>query len=199
MHDVLIHHCGHCGQGLAPSGSGRPRRFCSPACKQAAYRARSSVVTTPQQTPVRSFWRTRPRPCRAAPVLPTWLEPYLVCPLIREHRGLHRALVGPAKEGEVRPYWAAWRDNSWVRGQWEEPGPVELFSACSRCLLPFGHTGACLATPYVWTDEIGPTAPDRTLDRVMRVRLCFPSPDIAVPRWHPLDLVAVERLVRGME
>lgn len=185
MSDVLIHHCVHCGKDLASSRSGRPRRFCSPACRQAAYRARG-VVTAPQQTPKHSFWRTRPRPCRATPGLPSRMHPYLVCPLVRGHQGLHRALVGPAR-GAVRLYWAGWRDDSWSgAGGWEEPGPVDLFSACSRCLLPLGHTGPCLDTAYVWTDEVGPTVLDRTLDRMVRMRLSFPSPDIAVPRWHPL-------------
>jgi len=31
--------CTHCGADLAQATRGRPRRFCSPACKQAAYRA----------------------------------------------------------------------------------------------------------------------------------------------------------------
>jgi hypothetical protein len=32
---------GACGQPLSPGGTGRPGRYCSAACRQAAYRARS--------------------------------------------------------------------------------------------------------------------------------------------------------------
>lgn len=33
--------CVHCGAPLRQPASGRPRRYCSPACKQAAYRHRA--------------------------------------------------------------------------------------------------------------------------------------------------------------
>ena len=36
--------CEHCGARLAQSSTGRPRRFCSTACKQAAYRGRVTKV-----------------------------------------------------------------------------------------------------------------------------------------------------------
>ena len=32
--------CARCGKPLMTGGPGRPRRFCTDACKQAAYRAR---------------------------------------------------------------------------------------------------------------------------------------------------------------
>ncbi|MBA0047326.1 MerR family transcriptional regulator [Mycobacterium sp. NPDC050853] len=34
--------CFFCGRGLTPRGKGRPQRYCSPACKQRAYRQRRS-------------------------------------------------------------------------------------------------------------------------------------------------------------
>lgn len=33
--------CQHCGQRFAHAGRGRPRRFCSDACRQYAFRART--------------------------------------------------------------------------------------------------------------------------------------------------------------
>ena len=37
--------CEHCGAALGQASKGRPRRFCSPACKQAAYRSRVTKGT----------------------------------------------------------------------------------------------------------------------------------------------------------
>ena len=37
--------CAYCGAELAQASRGRPRRFCSAACKQAAYRAGVTKVT----------------------------------------------------------------------------------------------------------------------------------------------------------
>mgnify|MGYP003598702109 CR=1 FL=1 len=37
--------CEHCGAALGQALKGRPRRFCSVACKQAAYRGRVTKVT----------------------------------------------------------------------------------------------------------------------------------------------------------
>lgn len=37
--------CEPCGAALGQASKGRPRRFCSVACKQAAYRARVTKVT----------------------------------------------------------------------------------------------------------------------------------------------------------
>lgn len=31
-------HCARCGTAISQRATGRPRRFCSPACKQTAYR-----------------------------------------------------------------------------------------------------------------------------------------------------------------
>lgn len=37
--------CEHCGATLGQASKGRPRRFCSAACKQAEYRRRVTKVT----------------------------------------------------------------------------------------------------------------------------------------------------------
>jgi hypothetical protein len=46
--DIVYHHsspqpttCLHCGMTIRPSGQGRPPRYCSPACRQHAYRDRT--------------------------------------------------------------------------------------------------------------------------------------------------------------
>nr|WP_105360322.1 hypothetical protein [Corynebacterium camporealensis] len=38
--------CQWCGKELPPGGRGRPRKFCSPSCKQRAYEQRNNVVGT---------------------------------------------------------------------------------------------------------------------------------------------------------
>ncbi|KAA8725212.1 hypothetical protein [Corynebacterium phocae] len=38
--------CQWCGKGLPDSGRGRPRKYCSPACKQRAYEQRNNVKGT---------------------------------------------------------------------------------------------------------------------------------------------------------
>jgi endogenous inhibitor of DNA gyrase (YacG/DUF329 family) len=35
--------CAHCGEPAGWTGKGRPRRFCSPICKQRDYRARKAA------------------------------------------------------------------------------------------------------------------------------------------------------------
>ncbi|MDR7329322.1 hypothetical protein [Corynebacterium guangdongense] len=35
--------CGWCGAELAPVGRGRPRKYCSPSCRQRAYEQRHNV------------------------------------------------------------------------------------------------------------------------------------------------------------
>lgn len=42
--------CERCGAALSQASLGRPRRFCSAACKQAAYRASVTKVTTTGKT-----------------------------------------------------------------------------------------------------------------------------------------------------
>ena len=39
--------CRRCGAPLPDAGNGRPRLYCSPACRQRAYRARRAVVAHP--------------------------------------------------------------------------------------------------------------------------------------------------------
>lgn len=46
-------HCGHCQRPMpTPAATGRPARWCSPACRQAAHRQQRGTVTKPRnQTP----------------------------------------------------------------------------------------------------------------------------------------------------
>ncbi|MBU5655326.1 MULTISPECIES: hypothetical protein [Corynebacterium] len=39
--------CQWCGKEIAQGGRGRPRKFCSPSCKQRAYEQRHNVAGTP--------------------------------------------------------------------------------------------------------------------------------------------------------
>lgn len=186
MSEVLIRHCAHCAKPVRAVAGGRPRRFCSSACKQAAYRARHTAERPLEEpVPAPGRWRAKPRPCRAYPdVASEGMEPYLVCPLPRGHEGCHCSLVGPAVIGPVTSWWARWEDKSWG---WDAgpSSPPTLYYTCQNCILPHGHAGPCLDSRYVWTDVAPRLLPDRELDRMVRLRLSFPSPNIAVPRWHP--------------
>jgi hypothetical protein len=42
--------CQHCATPLAPTGTGRPGRYCRPACRQAAHRARQDVTKPSHET-----------------------------------------------------------------------------------------------------------------------------------------------------
>ncbi|MBP2324798.1 hypothetical protein JOF56_005183 [Kibdelosporangium banguiense] len=44
------HHCLSCGTEIQVANSGRPRRYCSAACRQAAYRARALVAAAADRT-----------------------------------------------------------------------------------------------------------------------------------------------------
>jgi hypothetical protein len=47
-HEISPHHCGHCGATLPPpAGTGRPRRWCSTGCRQAA-RRQTGTITKPR-------------------------------------------------------------------------------------------------------------------------------------------------------
>ena len=39
-------HCRWCGRELAENGTGRPRKYCSPSCKQRAYEQRKNLTGT---------------------------------------------------------------------------------------------------------------------------------------------------------
>jgi hypothetical protein len=42
--------CAHCAATLTPTGTGRPGRYCGPACRQAAHRARRDVTKPRNET-----------------------------------------------------------------------------------------------------------------------------------------------------
>lgn len=55
----MIDECERCGNPVRVGGRGRPQRFCSAACKQAAYRARQSLFDVPQEMRFRRRWTRR--------------------------------------------------------------------------------------------------------------------------------------------
>jgi hypothetical protein len=50
--------CQHCATPLAPTRSGRPGRYCGPACRQAAHRARHDVTKPRNETTCATCGRT---------------------------------------------------------------------------------------------------------------------------------------------
>lgn len=50
--------CQHCASPLAPTGPGRPSRYCSRACRQAAHRARHTVTKPRNETNCATCGRT---------------------------------------------------------------------------------------------------------------------------------------------
>lgn len=68
-------HCGHCQRPIpAPAATGRPARWCSPTCRQAAHRQRHGTVTKPRnQTPCPACGRPIPTPATGRPA--RWCSP----------------------------------------------------------------------------------------------------------------------------
>ncbi|MFI6900558.1 hypothetical protein ACIBKY_04815 [Nonomuraea sp. NPDC050394] len=63
--------CPVCDTPLQPAATGRPARFCTMRCRQAAYRARRRLAQTAQRlTGYGSAWPTTSLCCPPSP--PTW-------------------------------------------------------------------------------------------------------------------------------
>lgn len=192
MSESPVRRCAHCSEPVKTPDGGRPRRFCSAACKQSAYRARRAAIEThlpKSPTAAQGVWRKTPRSCRARPILRSRsLRPVLHCPLLVGHQGSHRALVGNVFQQRVTLWWVGWENEKWGwGGGWQGDSPAGvLYYACDRCVLPRRHAGVCLHAAFVWEDPGYLTTRERELDQVVRQRLSFPASDIAVPRWYPV-------------
>jgi hypothetical protein len=68
-------HCGHCQRPMpTPAATGRPARWCSPGCRQAAHRHRASTVTKPRnQTPCPACGQPIPTTATGRPT--RWCSP----------------------------------------------------------------------------------------------------------------------------
>ncbi|WP_129803688.1 hypothetical protein [Streptomyces sp. F001] len=180
-------------QLTSPRGGGRggrPRRFCSNACRQAAYRRRRAAAE-PETAPVlppRLLGSAKPPRSRLA--ICTEYRDYvpelggmllLRCLLFRGHGGQHCALAGVAEEehGFLVPAWIRWERGS--------SGTVAEL-ACAMCALPRGHAGVCIHDLRLWAMPYAAASTALSMDREMlqavRVRLSFPAPEAAVPAWR---------------
>ncbi|MFF0766938.1 helix-turn-helix transcriptional regulator [Streptomyces sp. NPDC003737] len=148
---LLIGHCAQCHARFelsspGPMRGGRPRRFCSNACRQTAYRKRRAAIeATPQEIlPKPQRVRTRLSVCQAH----TGGDYGDRCLLFPGHKGPHRTLVDIGST----PRWASWQAapsaSDEDRPRWEAPTTCELHPVCtaapdlpSWCLLPEDHTG----------------------------------------------------------
>ncbi|WP_442816677.1 RNA polymerase sigma factor [Streptomyces sp. NBC_01304] len=178
----LTRHCAQCQAQFElhqPSPGqmhgGRPRLFCSNACRQTAYRNRKAAAeATPQpdstSPPVPSRpqrVRTRLSVCHSS----TGGDLGDDCLLFPGHEGLHRTLV----DLDTTPRWASWQAAPPAHDSnlWEAPTACKFQPVCTAapqltlwCLLPEGHTGVhAFSEPPQWMS--GPTrwryAPKRSM------------------------------------
>lgn len=148
---ALFHQCAQCEGPFVPSNSprgGRPRRFCSDACRQAAYRKRRAApAETPQQPspvprlPGRPKWKKPRSPScsahhnREREGLQIWL---LGCSRYRGHLGQHLSLC-QLKQGDMA--WVSWESQA---DNLTRHALCAATSSAGSCVLPEGHLGTHL-------------------------------------------------------
>lgn len=181
--EALYPRCARCDAAFMPSGpsssrGGRPRRFCSSACRQAAYRKRLAAAETTPEKPALHAQRMPNRPQSRNP-RPALCADYhydgfsIGCLLHRGHRAEHLALCSAAGN---RVVWACWA---------EKNGSLAWHPVCAaaedsrqwapRCALPEGHRGTHVLGSVPWVepwDRVGePVHLDRSLQIALRIRL----------------------------
>ncbi|WP_157851530.1 hypothetical protein [Streptomyces monomycini] len=205
LSEELVRRCPRCGEPFLPhdlvtARGGRPRLFCSNACRQAAYRMRRKAPgggPKPQDTAATPGFRYLP----ALSGLPTCAAPRALgesgfprvpmrCLLFATHEGPHLALRAPVHHGSR---WLCWTDPdkpAWMHAicglhdaAWYPARPWNTESV-RCCVLPLRHSGAHLRAPVSAQDSESPvSAMDRSLFAALRRRLGLPQwlrPPIAV-------------------
>ncbi|MFH8753672.1 hypothetical protein ACH4GK_38000 [Streptomyces rimosus] len=197
LSEELVRRCLQCGEAfllhdLIATRGGRPRRFCSNACRQAAYRMRRKApggAPGPQDAAAKPGFRHMPAvrgwpPCAVPRALgesglPRGTER---CLRFGGHHGPHLALHAAVHDG-LR--WFCWtdpgkpartlvicglHDGAWYPSQPWNTEPVRC------CVLPLGHSGAHLRAPVRAQGSESPVpATDRSLSAALRCRLGLPQ------------------------
>lgn len=183
---ALFPRCAQCDTPFLPpnaalSRGGRPRRYCSSACRQAAYRRRlAAAEMAPEQPAPLPEQRvpSRPKPRNPRPAL--CLEyannggAHVGCLLHRGHRAEHLALCLAAGN---RIMWGRWDS--------KDHGPFTWHPVCAvaegprpdapACALPDGHRSTHVFTSTIWLDpwrRVGQSINlPRNLAIALRIRL----------------------------
>ncbi|MFF0018738.1 hypothetical protein [Streptomyces sp. NPDC005374] len=200
--EQAVRPCHHCEapfltRHLLAAHGGRPRRFCSNACRQAAYRTRRAAgpqmpLTIAPSTPDRqrvnnqfavtcSSQYDRPRELGAGL--------FLRCLVFQGHEGPHRTLTGAPPGTRTELAWAVWEDPSspvdWKRTCGRRTVDCSTVGGCDWscirrhghiwCALPHGHSNMCLSIEHS-SYPTGARPLDRNLEKALRQRLSAPQP-----------------------